>query len=208
MRERQQLESQIGAVERMERELDDQTGLIELGEAEGDADVVAEAEEALRGLHAEAERRAGRDDAVRRGGRQSTASSKSTPAPAAPRARTGRRCCMRMYTRWAEASGYKVEVLEVHDGEEAGIKSATLQVERTQRLWLAEDRIRRAPPGAHLALRQPGAAAHLVRQRVGLSGGRRLHRDRHQRRRRAHRHLPLPPAPAASTSTPPTRPSA
>jgi peptide chain release factor 2 len=31
-----------------------------------------------------------------------------------------------MYTRWAERQRYKVELLEVHDGEEAGIKSATL----------------------------------------------------------------------------------
>ena len=35
---------------------------------------------------------------------------------------------LRMYTRWAERRGYKVEVLEIHDGEEAGIKSATLLV--------------------------------------------------------------------------------
>ena len=35
---------------------------------------------------------------------------------------------LRMYTRWAERRGYKVEVLEIHDGEEAGIKSATILV--------------------------------------------------------------------------------
>jgi len=35
---------------------------------------------------------------------------------------------MRMYTRWAERQGYKVEIIELHDGEEAGIKSATLKV--------------------------------------------------------------------------------
>jgi len=35
---------------------------------------------------------------------------------------------MRMYTRWAEQNGYKVQILEFHDGEEAGIKSATLQI--------------------------------------------------------------------------------
>jgi peptide chain release factor 2 len=34
----------------------------------------------------------------------------------------------RMYTRWAEKQGYKVELIEMHDGEEAGIKSATLKV--------------------------------------------------------------------------------
>ncbi len=35
---------------------------------------------------------------------------------------------MRMYTRWAEQGGYKVQMLEYHDGEEAGIKSVTLEV--------------------------------------------------------------------------------
>jgi len=35
---------------------------------------------------------------------------------------------MRMYTRWAERSGYKVELLEFHEGDEAGIKSSTLQI--------------------------------------------------------------------------------
>src|SRR5687767_13914107 len=35
---------------------------------------------------------------------------------------------LRMYTRWAERHGFKVDLLEIHDGEEAGIKSATIQV--------------------------------------------------------------------------------
>ncbi len=35
---------------------------------------------------------------------------------------------LRMYTRWAERNGFKVEMLEYHDGEEAGIKSATLLI--------------------------------------------------------------------------------
>ena len=35
---------------------------------------------------------------------------------------------LRMYTRWAERSGFKIEVMEISDGEEAGIKSATLQL--------------------------------------------------------------------------------
>ena len=36
---------------------------------------------------------------------------------------------LRMYIRWAEATGYKVKVLDRQDGEEAGIKSATLQID-------------------------------------------------------------------------------
>jgi peptide chain release factor 2 len=48
---------------------------------------------------------------------------------------------MRMYTRWAEKQGYKVEIIELHDGEEAGIKSATLKVKGHNAYGLAEDRV-------------------------------------------------------------------
>jgi peptide chain release factor 2 len=57
MRERQRLEGAISGVERLERELADQVGMIELGEAEGEKQVVADAEEALKALGQEAERR-------------------------------------------------------------------------------------------------------------------------------------------------------
>jgi peptide chain release factor 2 len=59
---------------------------------------------------------------------------------------------MRMYTRWSEKQGYKVEIIELHDGEEAGIKSATLLIKGHNAYGLAEDRKRRAPAGADLAL--------------------------------------------------------
>ncbi len=48
---------------------------------------------------------------------------------------------LRMYVRWAEQHGYKVEWLEESAGEGAGIKSATVRISRRRRLWLAEDRI-------------------------------------------------------------------
>ena len=67
---------------------------------------------------------------------------------------------LRMYARWAEQHGYKVEWLEESPGEEAGLKSATIQVKGDERLWLAEDRERRAPPGAHLALSTASARRH------------------------------------------------
>ena len=47
---------------------------------------------------------------------------------------------LRMYTRWAERHGFKVELIEDHAGEQAGIKSATLLIKGDERLWLAEDR--------------------------------------------------------------------
>jgi peptide chain release factor 2 len=127
MRERTQLEGQIAAVEAMERELADQTGLIELGEAEGDAGVVAEAENALKALRAEAEKRqmetmlSGEADA-------NDAYVEIHAGAGGTESQDWAEMLQRMYTRWAEQNRYKVQLLEVHDGEEAGIKSATLQV--------------------------------------------------------------------------------
>ncbi len=79
---------------------------------------------------------------------------------------------VRMYTRWAEQHGYKVEMLEESEGEQAGIKSATLAGERAECLWLAEDRGGRASAGADQPVRRGGAAADQFRQCLGLSGGR------------------------------------
>ncbi len=127
MRERQQLESQIGDVERIEKELGEQIELIELGEAEGDRAVVAEAEAALKALAADAERRqiasmlSGEADA-------NDAYLEVHAGAGGTESQDWALMLMRMYTRWAEQNGYKVEILEIHDGEEAGIKSATLLV--------------------------------------------------------------------------------
>jgi peptide chain release factor 2 len=127
MRERQHLESQIATVERIERELADQTGLIELGEAEADAGVVAEAEAALRELAAEAERR--QTESMLSGEADTNDAYVEIHAGAGgTESQDWAEMLMRMYTRWAEQSGYKVQILELHDGEEAGIKSATLEV--------------------------------------------------------------------------------
>ena len=127
MRERQHLENQIATVERIERELADQTGLIELGEAEGDAGVVAEAEAALRELAAEAERR--QTESMLSGEADVNDAYVEIHAGAGgTESQDWAEMMTRMYTRWAEQSGYKVQILELHDGEEAGIKSATLEV--------------------------------------------------------------------------------
>ena len=127
MRERQHLESQIGDVERIEKELGEQIELIELGEAEGDSAVVAEAEAALKALAADAERRqiesmlSGEADA-------NDAYLEIHAGAGGTESQDWALMLMRMYTRWAEQNGYKVEILEIHDGEEAGVKSATLLV--------------------------------------------------------------------------------
>jgi hypothetical protein len=120
---------------------------------------------------------------------RTTAISKCMPAPAAPRARTGPTCscaCTR--------AGPSAEVQGRGSGD-ARRRGGRHQVgdpadQGPQRLWLAEDRIGRAPPRAHLALSiQQRAAPHVVCQRLGLSGYRRHHRDRGFRVGCAHRHL-------------------
>jgi peptide chain release factor 2 len=127
MQERTALEDQLGANGRLERELDDHLTMIELGEAEGDAKVVTEAEEALKKLRAEASRR--EVEALLAGEADVNDSFLEVHAGAGgTESQDWANMLLRMYTRWAEAHDYKVEYLEETPGEEAGIKSATIQV--------------------------------------------------------------------------------
>ena len=127
MRERQMLEDNITSIEALSRALDDNVGLIELGEEEGDEEVVAEAETAIRSLKGEIAARqmanllAGEADA-------NDAYVEIHSGAGGTESQDWASMLVRMYTRWAERRGMKVELLELHDGEEAGIKSATLLV--------------------------------------------------------------------------------
>jgi peptide chain release factor 2 len=127
MRERTQLEGAVESCRRVERELDDLLGLIELGDAEGDAAVVAEAEDNLNALATEARRR--EIEALLSGEADGNDCYLEVHAGAGgTEAQDWAEILLRMYSRWAEAHGYKVEWLEESPGEEAGIKSATLRV--------------------------------------------------------------------------------
>ena len=127
MRERQLLEEGISAVRRVETELSDNIELIELGEEEGDEDVVREAEQGLRAMLADVERR--QVEAMLSGEADSNDTYLEVHSGAGgTESQDWANMLLRMYTRWSEQQGYKVEVLEVHDGEEAGIKSATILV--------------------------------------------------------------------------------
>ena len=66
---------------------------------------------------------------------------------------------LRMYLRYCERKGFKVEVLEESDGEVAGIKSASIKIDGRIRLRLPAHRNRRAPPGAQVARSIPATAA-------------------------------------------------
>ncbi len=121
------LEDQLSAIGRIEREIEDNLGLIELGEAESDAGVVDEAETALRKLKAEVARR--ELEALLSGEADGFDTFLEVHAGAGgTESQDWANMLLRMYTRWAEQHGYKIEYLEETVGEEAGIKSATIQV--------------------------------------------------------------------------------
>src|SRR5882762_7267303 len=127
MQERTALEDQLTAIGRIEQELDDQLTMIELGEAEKDSKAVADAEEALKKLKAEVARR--ELEALLSGEADANDSYVEVHAGAGgTESQDWANMLLRMYTRWAEQHGYKIEYLEETAGEEAGIKSATIQV--------------------------------------------------------------------------------
>jgi peptide chain release factor 2 len=127
MRERQGLEEGIGTVKGVTQALEDNIGLIELGEEEGDESVVQEAETAIRSLAGEV--RARQVETMLSGEADSNDTYLEVHAGAGgTESQDWANMLLRMYTRWAERRKFKVEVLEVHDGEEAGIKSATVLI--------------------------------------------------------------------------------
>jgi peptide chain release factor 2 len=127
MRERNQLAGQMEAVSRLEREVADTLELIALAESEGDAGMADEGLAALRALADEAKHReiesllAGEADA-------NDAYVEINAGTGGTEAQDWAEMLMRMYMRWAEQHGYRVQLLEESEGEQAGIKSATLQV--------------------------------------------------------------------------------
>ncbi len=128
MRERNSLEKSIGEFKSLHHEFEDALEFIELGEAEGDEDVVRDAEATLQRLQKEAATQelqtllSGEADAndcflevhAGAGGTES---------------QDWAQMLFRMYSRWAEAKGYKTEMMEESFGEEAGIKSASFRVQ-------------------------------------------------------------------------------
>ena len=127
MRERGALEDGISSYKKLEQDLEDALTLIELGEAEGDADIVAEAEASLQALRLEVEKR--QLESMLSGEADANDCYMEIHAGAGgTEAQDWTEILIRMYTRWAERHGFKVEWLEESAGEEAGLKSATLQI--------------------------------------------------------------------------------
>ncbi len=127
MRERTRLDDSIGAYRDLEGRLDDALTLLELGEAEGDAASVAEGEADLKALHESAARL--QLTSLLSGEADANDSYLEVHAGAGgTEAQDWASMLVRMYARWGDAHGHKVEWLEESAGEEAGIKSATLRI--------------------------------------------------------------------------------
>lgn len=127
MRERTRLDAAINAVSSIETDLSDTLEIMEMAELEGDTSMEDEAVEQLLSLETKAKKAElqallsgeadGNDTYVEihsgAGGTES---------------QDWANMLMRMYVRWAERRGFKVDTIQYMPGEEAGIKSATLQV--------------------------------------------------------------------------------
>ncbi len=136
MQERTALDDRLTSIIIIEQELDDQLTMIELGTAENDAKVVAEAELALKKLKIECARR--EREALLSGEADVNDSYLEVHAGAGgTESQDWASMLLRMYTRWAEKHRLKVEWIEETEGETAGIKSATIQVKgRNAYGWL------------------------------------------------------------------------
>ncbi len=127
MRERTHLDSAIQGCRSLEQETEDCVSLIEMGEEEDDQDTIAEAEAALRVLHQRAQKM--ELESLLSGEADSNDCYLEVHAGAGgTEAQDWAQMMLRMYVRWSEAHGYKVEYLEESEGEEAGIKSVTIKV--------------------------------------------------------------------------------
>jgi peptide chain release factor 2 len=136
MQERTSLGDAIESMQRIEQELADNLGLIELGEAENDQGVVTEAEKALEALKGDVARR--RLEALLSGEADANDTYVEVHAGAGgTESQDWAEMLLRMYTRWAQAHGFKINVVDRADGEGAGIKSATIEVKgRNAYGWL------------------------------------------------------------------------
>jgi peptide chain release factor 2 len=127
MQERTRLENAINACRALETELTENVEMIELGEAESDSDIVAECEAALEALQQRAERM--EVETLLSGEADTNDAFIEVHAGAGgTESQDWASMLLRMYMRWAEKKGFKVTLIEQTDGEEAGIKSATVEI--------------------------------------------------------------------------------
>ena len=127
MREKNQLERQLDAITSLQSEMTDAVDLIELGAAEGDDEIVAEAEATLTLLVEIAKKR--QLESLLSGEADGNDCFVEIHAGAGgTEAQDWAQMLVRMYSRWCDTRGFKIEMIEESAGEEAGIKSVTMRV--------------------------------------------------------------------------------
>jgi peptide chain release factor 2 len=127
MQGRTRLENAIKACRKLETEMNDHVELIEMGEAEGDEAVIAESEAALAALASEAERM--EVETLLSGEADANDTYIEVHAGAGgTESQDWASMLQRMYMRWAEKKGYNVSLIEQTNGDEAGVKSATIEI--------------------------------------------------------------------------------
>lgn len=127
MRERRMLESSVGTVNEISAEMADAIEFIDMGEAEGDTEIVDDGHASLARLADRAD--ADKVQALLAGEADGNDTYIEIHAGAGgTESQDWAEMLQRMYSRWAEQRGYKVEMVDYHAGDQAGIKSATLLV--------------------------------------------------------------------------------
>ena len=166
MRERNRLDNAINGYRKIEAQLAEALEMIELAEAEGEAELVTEAEANLAALKAEVAKR--ELESLLSGDADANDCYVEIHAGAGgTEAQDWAEMLVRMYTRWAETKGYKTEWLEESPGEEAGLKSATIKVLGTNAYgWLKTEsgvhRLVRISPFDSQARRQTSFASAWI----------------------------------------------
>lgn len=128
MRQRNSLERMVNEMKKLERDYDDALTLIELGEMEGDDASITEGEMALKRIEHDAQRRS--VEALLSGEADGMNTYLEVNAGAGgTESQDWASMLARMYMRWAERRGYKVKLIDESAGQEAGIKSATMEIE-------------------------------------------------------------------------------
>ena len=125
MRERERLSKAVSSVCNIQQSLDDAITLMELGEAEGDVAVMLEAAEDLRKLSSEVSERQA-DALLSCEADGNDAYLEIHAGAGGTESQDWAEMLLRMYARWSAKRGYQVEVIERLNGEEAGLKSATI----------------------------------------------------------------------------------
>jgi len=123
-----QLQNKVSRQEKLLREWDDMEALCEMGQEEDDPDLLRELKEGFAALEQKAEETrlatllSGEYDA-------NDAILTIHPGAGGTEAQDWAQMLFRMYTRWAERHDFKCTTLNYEDGDEAGIKSATISIE-------------------------------------------------------------------------------